>query len=89
MVPETLVTIDFLQYKGVALTQGKTKLFHDAKDLFHPMNKKSANITTVIKPFIIFACEFIIDAPRPVLRASTDQTVKRRATEKRIRSRIN
>ena len=46
------------------------------------MNKKSVNITIVIKSFIIFVCEFIIDTPRPVLRALADQTVKKARNRK-------
>lgn len=38
------------------------------------------NIMIVVKLFIIFAAEFIIDVPRPVLRASTDQ-LKRHGIE--------
>lgn len=34
MIPETQVTIDVLQYKGVTLMQRKTLFFHDAKNLF-------------------------------------------------------
>ena len=37
MIPETLVTIDFLQHKGVALTQGKTQFFHNAKNFLHDL----------------------------------------------------
>ena len=37
MIPETLVTIDLLQHKGVALTQRKAQLFHDAKNFLHDL----------------------------------------------------
>ena len=37
MIPETLVTTDRLQHKGVALTQGKTMLFHNAKNFLHDL----------------------------------------------------
>ena len=37
MIPETLVTIDILQHKGVALTQRKAQLFHNAKNFFHDL----------------------------------------------------
>ena len=37
MIPETLVTTDFLQYKGVALAQRKTQLFHNAENFFHDL----------------------------------------------------
>lgn len=35
MIPETLVTIDLLQHKGVALTQRKPQSFHEAKNFLH------------------------------------------------------
>ena len=37
MVPETLVTIDLLQHKGVALAQGKSQLFYNAKNFLHDL----------------------------------------------------
>lgn len=37
MIPETLVTVDLLQHKGTALTQGKTRLFHNASNFFHDL----------------------------------------------------
>lgn len=37
MTPETLVAIDILQHKGVALTKRKTLLFHEGKNFFHDL----------------------------------------------------
>lgn len=37
MIPETLVTIDLLQHKGVALTQRKAQLFYNARNFLHDL----------------------------------------------------
>ena len=37
MIPKTLVTIDILQHKGVALTQRKPQLFYDGKNFLHDL----------------------------------------------------